>query len=218
MSWCLSEGSACNCSPGLSQRRVPRTFFAPTRASFRTSVASPCGVFTRGSLLVSIKVVVVVILLCLDPDSAFDAVPDEVFRSAVEDGGHEAVGRLEFEIKERRFSGAQAVLCFRRYEYHVAGPDFARSLGGFDGPAAFHDEVEMLAVLMQVIRGGGALLVAHDARQHVVDLSQFFVDEERTLAPRYRRDQLRQLILLKNVCHSLAVLRGLADLQRNQIG
>src|ERR1035438_1899815 len=180
MSWCLSEGSAWNCSPDFSQRRVPRTFFAPTRALFRTSVASPCGVFTRGSLLVSIKVVVVVIL-CLNPNSAFDAVPNEIFRSAVEDGGHEAVGRLEFEIKERRFGGAQAVFGLGRDEHHVAGPDFACSLGSFDGPVAFHDEVEMLAVLMQVIRGGGSLLVAHDARQHVVDLSQFLVDEESTV-------------------------------------
>src|ERR1022692_193417 len=211
MSWCLSEGSACNCSPGLSQRRVPRTFFAPTRASFRTSVASPCGVFTRGSLLVSIKVVVVVILLCLDPDSAFDAVPDEIFRSAVEDGGHEAVGRLEFEIKERRFSGAQAVLGLGGDEHHVTGSDFAGSFGGFYGAVAFHDEVEMLAVLMQVIRGGGSLLIAHDACQHVVDLSQLFVDEEGALAARYRRDQLRQLILVKNVCHVRAPLRCLCD-------
>src|SRR5580658_3282401 len=108
MSWCLSEGSALNCSPDFSQRRVPSTFFAPTRALFRTSVASPCGVFTRGSLLVSMKVSVCVICLCLDPDSAFDAVPDEIFGGPVQDGRDEPVGRLEFEVKERRFGGAQA--------------------------------------------------------------------------------------------------------------
>src|SRR5579863_10144414 len=101
MSWCLSEGSALNCSPDLSQRSVPRTFFAPTRVLFRTSVASPCGVFTRGSLLVSIKVSVCVICLCLDPDSAFYAVPNQVVGSAVEDGGYETVGRLELEVEER---------------------------------------------------------------------------------------------------------------------
>src|SRR5580658_7718073 len=121
MSWCLSEGSAWNCSPGFSQRRVPSTFFAPTNALFRTSVASPCGVFTRGSLLVSIKVSVCVIWLCLDPDSAFDAVPDEVVGSAVEDSGYEAVGRLKFEVEQRRFGSAQAMLRLGGNEYHVAG-------------------------------------------------------------------------------------------------
>src|SRR5580698_7602273 len=113
MSWCLSEGSALNCSPDFSQRSVPSTFFAPTRALFSTSVASPCGVFTRGSLLVSIKVKVVVIL-CLHPDSAFNAVPDEIVRRPIEDGGNKTVRRLKFEVEQRRFGGPQAMLRFRR--------------------------------------------------------------------------------------------------------
>src|SRR5579863_3991923 len=99
MSWCLSEPAALNCSPDFNQRSVPRTFFAPTRALFSTSVASPCGVCTRGSLLVSMKVSVCVICLCLDPDSAFDAVPDEILGGAVKDGSYEPVGRLKFEVK-----------------------------------------------------------------------------------------------------------------------
>src|SRR5579872_4098680 len=106
MSWCLSSGRAVKCSPGLSQRSVPRTFFAPCRALLRTSVTSPCGVCTRGSVLVSMKVSLedMVIscqssvhaqlarrVLSLDPDAAFHTVPDQVFRSAVEYGGHKAV-------------------------------------------------------------------------------------------------------------------------------
>src|SRR5580692_10090265 len=207
MSWCLSEPAALNCSPDFNQRSVPRTFFAPTNALFRTSVASPCGVCTRGSLLVSMKVSVCVICLCLDlclnPDSAFDAVPDEIFRGPVQDGRHEPVWRLKFEVKERRFGGAQAMLRFGRNEYQVTGADLANALLGFDGPVAFHDEVEVLAVLMQVIRGGGSLLVVHDAGQHVVDLSQFLVNEEGPFAARYGRHQLRQLVFVKYVCHVL---------------
>src|SRR5580704_16195691 len=172
MSWCLSSGSALNCSPALSQRRVPRTFLAPTSALLRTSVASPCGVFTRGSLLVSINVVVVVIL-SLDPNSAFDPIPDKILGGAVEDSRYEPVRRLKFEIEQRRLRGAQTVLRLSRYEHHIARPDFAGTFRSFDGTAAFHDEVEMLAILMQVIRGRGSLLVAHDARQHVVDLGEF---------------------------------------------
>src|ERR1700680_2158479 len=103
MSWCLSEGSAWNCSPDLSHRSVPTTFFAPTNALFRISVASPWGVCTRGSLLVSMKVVVVVISVCctlgLNPDSAFNTIPHQIVGRAVEDGGYEPVGRLKFEIK-----------------------------------------------------------------------------------------------------------------------
>src|SRR5271154_3298326 len=114
MSWCFSIGSAWNFSPGESQRSVPKTFFAPASRSFRISVASPCGVFTRGSWLVSMKVsVVVMAALGLNPDAAVDAVPPQIVGSAVQDVGLEAIGRLEFEVEQSGLGGTQAVLGFR---------------------------------------------------------------------------------------------------------
>src|SRR5205823_3533567 len=77
----------------------------------------------------------------------------------------------------------------------------ANALRSFDGPLALHDEVEVLAVLVEMVRRGSTLLVTHDPREHVVYLCQLLVDEESALSPRYGRDQLRQLVLVKNVCH-----------------
>src|SRR5580704_13489492 len=118
---------------------------------------------------------------CLNPDAAFDAVPYEVGGRPVEDGSHETIGGLKFEIVKRRFRGAQAMFGLSRNEHQIAGADPADSLRRFDRAVAFHDEVEVLAVLMQVVGRGRALGVAHDPGQHVVDLSQFLVDEEGAL-------------------------------------
>ena len=89
------------------------------------------------------------------------------------------------------FRCAQAVLRFSRDEHHVARPYLANALGSLDRPVALHDEVEVLAVFVQVIGRGCALFIAHDSRQHVVDVSQFFVDEECAFAARNGRNQLR---------------------------
>ena len=113
-----------------SHRSVPSTFFAPASFSFRISVASPCGIFTRGSFFVSINVSDME-TLGLDPDSAVDAVPHQIFGRAVEDRGLEAVGRLKFEIEQRRFGRAQTMFFLGRNEYQVAGPYVADAFGTF---------------------------------------------------------------------------------------
>src|ERR1700733_251322 len=95
---------------------------------------------------------VVTVISGLDPNSALNAVPDKIFGRAVEDGCYEPVGRLKFEIEQGRLRGAQTVLRFGRYKHHIARPDLAGTLRSFDGPVAFHNEIEMLAVFMQVIR------------------------------------------------------------------
>src|SRR6266852_5934194 len=199
MSWCLSEASALNFSPGLSQRSIPSTFLAPAKCRFRTSVTSPCGVFTRGSLLVSINVSMG---LGLNPNSAVHALPPKVVRGAVQDRCFETVGRLEFEIEQRRLGGPQAMFILRRDEYHVSRAHVAHALFRFDGPFPFHDEIKMLAIFVEMIGRRGSLLVVHDPRQQVVDVGELLVDEEGALAARHYRNQFRELILVENVCHS----------------
>src|SRR5690348_3723925 len=134
----------------------------------------------------------------LIPDAAVHAVPLQVIRSAFEYGGLKSVGSLKLKVKER-LERSQAVLFFRGNEDHRAGADLTSSFLGLYGGFAFHDEIEMLAIFVQVIWRRRALLVMHDPRQHVVDLGEFFVDEENPLAA--IGQQPGQLIFVKNVRH-----------------
>src|SRR5208282_1440319 len=136
----------------------------------------------------------------LDPRFAVLALPAQVVIGAFEDRGLEAVGRLPLEI-EQRLEGAQAMLLPGRDEDHVAGPDRPYAVVRFHRRLAVDDEIEMLAVLVQVQGRRRALLVVHDARQHVVDSGELLVDEENALARRFGVDQRRQLALLEDVSH-----------------
>jgi hypothetical protein len=90
-----------------------------------------------------------------------------------------------------------------RNEDHAAGTDRLDAFRCFDRALAFHDEVEVLADFVEVVRRGDTWLVPHDAREHVVDLRQFLVDEERALASRDDGHEPRQLILMKDVSHEI---------------
>jgi hypothetical protein len=120
---------------------------------------------------------VVVIYVCTQT-------PPSILGSAVENGGNEPVGSLKLEVEQWRFGRSEAVFRFGGNEDHIARADFADALGRFHSSVAFHDEVEVLAVLMEMIRGRRALFVAHDPGQHIVDFGQFLVNEERSFAPR----------------------------------
>ena len=97
--------------------------------------------------------------------------------------GLKAIGRLEFEIKQAGLGGAQAMLGFRRNKYHVARTHGPHALFGFHRALAFHDEVKVLADFVVVVGRRAVGFVHHHPRQHVVDVGQFLVDEERALAP-----------------------------------
>ena len=117
-------------------------------------------------------------LLCLDPDAAIDAVPAQIVRRAIEDVRLKAVRRLEFEVEEAGIAGPKPVLRLGRYEDQVARAHRAHTFGRFDGPFAFHNEVEVLADLVIVIWRRRVGRVMHDAGEHVVDVCQLLVDEE----------------------------------------
>src|ERR1700688_3890065 len=100
--------------------------------------------------------------LTLNPDAAVNAIPLQVVRRALEDGGLKAIGSLEFKVKER-LERAQAMLFFRGDEDHRAGTDLTGSFLGLHGGFAFHDEIKMFAIFVKVIGRRGALLVVHDS-------------------------------------------------------
>src|SRR3974377_2154812 len=94
----------------------------------------------------------------LHPHFAVPVLPAKVVVGAFQNRGLEAVGRLEFKI-EQRPGGGRAVLLLGRDEDHVAGPDRAHALVGLHRRLASDDEIKVLAVLVEMERRGGALLV-----------------------------------------------------------
>src|SRR6185312_439406 len=92
---------------------------------------------------------------------------------------------------------------FRRNKDHRAGSDRGDAFGSLDGSVTFHDEVEMLAVLMKVVGRRCAVFVAHDAGEHVVDLRELLIDEESAFAAGYGGDQPRECVFVEYVGHSV---------------
>jgi hypothetical protein len=86
-------------------------------------------------------------------------------------------------------------------EDHVAGPDRADAFVGFHRRVAADDEIEVLAILMQVQGRCRAFFVVHDPGQHVIDVGEFLIDEKDAFAPRHDRDQRRQFNFLENIGH-----------------
>src|ERR1035437_2559710 len=120
----------------------------------------------------------------LNPNAAVLAIPTQVGLGTFEYRRLEAVGRLPLEI-EQRLGRAQTVFLLRRDKDHITGPDRPYSVVRFRRRVAVDDEVEVLAVLVKVQRRRRTLLVVHDAGQHVVDIGEFLIDEENTLAARH---------------------------------
>ena len=81
-------------------------------------------------------------------------------------------------LKKAGISGPQAVLGLGRYEHHIAGADRPHALFGLDRALAFHDEVKVLTNLVVVVRRRTVRSVVHHARQHIVDVGEFLIDEE----------------------------------------
>src|SRR6266446_6637281 len=91
-------------------------------------------------------------LLCLNPHAAVHPVPSQVVRCSVEDCGFESVWRLKFEIEQACFRGAKAMLGLGRNENQASGFDRASAFRRLDGALSFDDEIEVLAVLVEVER------------------------------------------------------------------
>ena len=80
---------------------------------------------------------------------------------------------------------------FRRYEHEIARSDRAHALFRFHRRLAVDDEIEMLAIGVIVIRRRRARFVVHHARQHIVDVREFLIDEKGAFAPRHDRYERR---------------------------
>src|SRR5450755_14673 len=138
----------------------------------------------------------------LNPDFAVLAIPTQVGVGAFEDRGLEAVGRLPFKI-EQRLGGAQTMLLLGRNEDHVTGADRTNPSVRFHRRLAVDDEIEVLAVLVQMQGRRRVLFVVHDARQHVVDIGEFLINEENALARLFGIDQRGQIALLEYISHQI---------------
>jgi hypothetical protein len=86
-------------------------------------------------------------------------------------------------------------------ENHVPGANRAYPFRSLDRAFAFDDEIEVLTVLVQMKGGRRIAFVVHDAGEHVINVRQFFIDEEYALSAGHDRYQLRQFILMEDVCH-----------------
>src|SRR5579872_3601799 len=99
------------------------------------------------------------------------------------------------------------MLFLRWDEHHIPRSHIADAILRFHSALPFHDEIEMLAVLVEVVRGRRALVVVHHTGQHVIDLRQLLVDEKSSLAPWYRRYQLWQIVLMEYIAHGFLLGR-----------
>src|SRR5512143_3917460 len=88
-------------------------------------------------------------------------------------------------------------------EYEMPRPDLSNALLSFYGTGAGDDKVEVFAVLVKVIGRCSSLLVAHDARQHVIDAGKLLVDKEYALSPGHHGHELGKLVLMENVGHKI---------------
>src|SRR5689334_14916543 len=113
----------------------------------------------------------------------------------------EPVRRLKLEVKERR-QRTQAMFLLRRDEDHRTRTNRRHAFRRLDLRVAFDDEVKMLADLMVVERRRRPLGVRHHAGEHVVDVREFLVDEERADATTGRSLEPRQLVLMEDVGQS----------------
>ena len=71
-------------------------------------------------------------------------------------------------------------------------PRLTRPPKGQERPLCLHPDSPIDSIPYQIVGRDEALhFVAHDAGEHVVDIRQFLVHEERALAARDGRNQLR---------------------------
>src|SRR5262249_46428147 len=110
------------------------------------------------------------------------------------------------------------VLLLSRNKDHVARSNRAHALIRFYRRLACNDEIEVLAVLVQMERRRGVLFVMHNASQHVVNVGELLIDEKDTFARPFGVDQRGQLALFENIGHFIflryfAVTSGV-DLRR----